>query len=295
MAAPDPDPIAPDQISQALYDSCLAELDAPKPGNVHRFAPGHGMEVSHFVDSATAIAPILVRRDLGVGERIYRAVEASWAASGCNTNLGIILLAAPLIEAAFIARRRRPFRAAVAQALNALTLADADWAFRAIARASPGGLGETESHDVRKPAAIGLVEAMALAAPRDFIARQYADGFADVLGLGLRRARWARRRWPQTPWVWALAVYLGFLSRLPDSHVLRKHGEGPLASVLATGKRLDAALKRAAAPDSVIKTMLAQDALFKAAKINPGTSADLTVASLLALRLIDMMPPGRRT
>ena len=293
MAAPD----APfsDPFAQALYQSCLAELDAPKPGNVHRFAPGHGMEAAHFAAAARAIAPLLIRRDIGVGERMFRAVEASWAATGCNTNLGIILLAAPLVEAAIAAPSRSGLRTAVATVLDELTLTDTDWAFRAIALASPGGLGEPPAHDVRKPAAIGLVDAMRLAAPHDMIARQYATGFTDVLGFGVRRARWAQRRWPNTPWAPALAVYLGFLSRFPDSHVRRKHGDAPLAGVMAAGKRLDAALKRTAVPDSVIPVMLAQDEIFKAAKINPGTSADLTVASLLAFRLMDMMPPGRRT
>lgn len=292
----------PDLIADALRQSCLDELDAPKPGNVHRFAPGHGMEVGHFIASAQAIAPWLIRRDLCLGERIFRSVEASWAAAGCNTNLGIILLCAPLIETAFLvietaflARTRSSFRRTLTSMLQALTLTDTDWIFRAIALASPGGLGQSDQYDVRNPATIHILTAMKMAAPHDSIAGQYANGFADVLGFGLRRARWAHHRWPHPDWATALSVYLGFLGRMPDSHIYRKYGDAPLASVMGIGKTLDRAMKRAVCLESLLPQLLAQDARFKTEKINPGTSADLTVASLLALRLMDMMPTGRRT
>jgi len=51
-------------------------------------------------------------------------------------------------------------------------------------RASPGGLGRAERYDVFKPATVTLREAMAEAADRDRIARQYVTDFADVFGLG---------------------------------------------------------------------------------------------------------------
>jgi triphosphoribosyl-dephospho-CoA synthase len=44
------------RVADAYVEACLAELDAPKPGNVHRFAPGHRMEVEDFVRSAEASA-----------------------------------------------------------------------------------------------------------------------------------------------------------------------------------------------------------------------------------------------
>ena len=51
------------RVAAAYIEACLAELDAPKPGNVHRFAPGHEMSVHDFVRSAEASAgPIAARR-----------------------------------------------------------------------------------------------------------------------------------------------------------------------------------------------------------------------------------------
>ena len=87
-------------MAAAYIDACLAELDAPKPGNVHRFAPGHRMEVADFVRSAEASAAPIAATGARVGTRVRAAVEATLSAVGQNTNLGIILLCAPLAAAA---------------------------------------------------------------------------------------------------------------------------------------------------------------------------------------------------
>ena len=80
----------PDLIAEAFRWACLAELDAPKPGNVHIFADGHRMTAAEFVASADAAAPHLSASGARVGARILGAVEATFEAVGANTNLGII-------------------------------------------------------------------------------------------------------------------------------------------------------------------------------------------------------------
>lgn len=87
-------------IAEAFIAACRDEIEAPKPGNVHIFADGHGMTVPDFLRSAEAAAPALSNPSLLVGARILAAVEATFAAAGMNTNLGIILLCAPLAAAA---------------------------------------------------------------------------------------------------------------------------------------------------------------------------------------------------
>ena len=81
-------PLQPDAIARVFHESCLAELDALKPGNVHRFGAGHGMSVADFERSAVAAAHPLTQAGVGVGTRIRLAVEATAAAVGQNTNLG---------------------------------------------------------------------------------------------------------------------------------------------------------------------------------------------------------------
>src|ERR1700690_594420 len=123
----------------AYIEACLAELDAPKPGNVHRFAPGHRMEVADFVRSAEASAAPIASRGARVGTRVRAAVAATLKAVGQNTNLGIILLCAPLAAAA--ESEDAALRRALARVLDGLDRADAADVFFAIAAANPGGLG----------------------------------------------------------------------------------------------------------------------------------------------------------
>src|SRR5512146_2406475 len=146
------------RIAAAYVEACLAELDALKPGNVHRFAAGHGMQVADFVRSAEVSAAWVAARGARVGARVRAAVEATLKAVGQNTNLGIILLSAPLAAAA--EARGSALRPALALVLDRLDEADAADVFAAIAAANPGGLGRVARHDVNAPAATTLREAM---------------------------------------------------------------------------------------------------------------------------------------
>lgn len=266
-------PLSPKALARAFEAACRAELDALKPGNVHRFAPGHGMETRHFEDAAHAAAGVIARPGLTVGARIAQAVDASFDAAGLNTNLGIILLCAPLAAAA-LAPGGAPLRDRLAEVLASLDVADARDAFGAIARANPGGLGAADAADVRAPAAVTLKAAMALAAARDLIARQYVTDFADIFTLGvpaldaepLQQAR-------------VEAAYLAFLSAFPDSHVARKFGAAQAEAVRQEAIALSEALP-ALSGEARHGRLLAFDARLKAAGLNPGTSADLTVASI---------------
>ncbi len=272
-----------EQVRAAYIAACRAELRALKPGNVHVFADGHDMTVADFEASAEASAEAMADPRLGVGARIHRAVRRSRRVAGCNTNLGIILLCAPLAAAAL--RGRGPsLRRRVQRVLRALGREDADAAFRAISLANPGGLGQSARHDVRKPARVGLLTAMAEARRRDLVARQYANGYADIFRIGIPRLDAASARWGEGGWA-VSATYLAFLARLPDSHVRRKFGLAAARSLQCRAERVEARLLRARQPDALLPALLRLDAELKAAGLNPGTSADLTVATVFAASL----------
>lgn len=260
------------QIAAAFEQACLAELQALKPGNVHVFADGHGMVVGDFVKSAHAAAAVIARPGLSVGRRIFDAVEATWDVAGCNTNLGILLLAAPLIQAAL---RRVP----VQNVLDGLTVEDAALAFRAILKASPAGLGDSPRHDVHDKPDVTLLQAMQEAASRDSIAHQYASGYTDILGFGLQRYHEAMARWDNVAWA-ATAVYLGWLARQPDTHVVRKYGDEVAADLVVQALAHECQFLLCDNPKNYMGELLRWDARLKQAGINPGTSADLTVMTL---------------
>jgi triphosphoribosyl-dephospho-CoA synthase len=209
-------------------------------------------------------------------------VEATSAAVGTNTNLGIILLCAPLAAAA--ERQDTDLRAAVAKVLDRLDIEDASLAFRAILLASPGGLGRAERHDVRAPPQVSLRDAMAAAAERDRIARQYACAFEDVFVTGEAALGAARAR-SHDPNLATLAVFLAFLSAFPDTHIVRKHGVAVAEDVRRAALGFQARLHAGEDAAHLHADLLNWDTALKHRGINPGTSADLTVATLFAARL----------
>ena len=277
------------EIAAAFKAACLDELDAPKPGNVHAFADGHRMTAAQFETSAEAAAAPIAQAGTRVGARIEAAVMATFAAVGVNTNLGIILLCAPLAAAA--ERGASSLRAAVAAVLDDLDLEDARHAFSAIVRAAPAGLGRAEQHDVFAPPTVTLREAMAAAADRDRIARQYASGFADIFEVG--ETNLVRALAAQSHPRWAtLAVYIGFLAAFPDTHIVRKHGSATARAVQHAAAMFHQRLQSHASAENLLPELLTWDAELKRKDINPGTSADLTVATLFAYRLSTILPPS---
>ncbi len=229
------------RIAEAFHDACVAELDALKPGNVHRFSEDQRMSVADFEASAAAAAPAMGRAGLSIGQRILRAVEATRKAVGQNTNLGIVLLASPLASAA-LDRKDGDLRQLVAALLDALTVEDARDAYRAIRMAEPGGLGAAPQHDVASEPGVTLLDAMRAAELRDRIAWNYSHAFVDIFELGLVWLKQARERWGDQPFA-VTSVYLGFLAHIPDTLIERKFGAKVAASVLEEARPIEAGLE----------------------------------------------------
>ena len=144
--------------------------NARKPGNVHRFADLADLRFSDFLLSATALAEPLDRAaTLGIGRAVYEAILATRQVVDTNTNLGIVLLLAPLAAVPTDVYLRDGIEAVLAST----TVDDARWVYRAIRLAQPGGLGDVPEQDVKGEPTVSLREAMAMAADRDLIARQY--------------------------------------------------------------------------------------------------------------------------
>lgn len=270
------------QILAAYLDACRAEIDALKPGNVHRFAHGHRMTADQFLDSAEISAPWICKEHSSVGQRILSAVKATCEKVGTNTNLGILLLCAPLAKAA--GDGNPDLQTALLQTLDEMDTDDARDVFSAIRIANPGGLGNAEEQDVRQAPTIPLIEAMAMAADRDLIARQYATGFADIFAGGVSAWQMATDRGDEGMWP-TVFVYLHFLSSFPDSHVARKHGIDRAEEI-----RREAEIIRQRITDETNLSrrqadLLAFDERLKNGGINPGTSADLTVATLFVCNI----------
>lgn len=281
-----PDPAWRAELANRLRHACEIDVLSMKPGNVSIASPGHGMSADDFLASAAAILDPMTQLGLTVGERILASIAATRSVVECNTNLGIVLLCAPLSQAALGAASAQAFRQALDDCLARLTVDDAVNAYSAIRLAQPGGLGKRAAHDVAEPPAISLREAMIEARDEDFVARQYANGFAEVFAcqpiIGQLRRRWNDDRWVAT------AVFLDLLARNPDSHVCRKFGLETALRVSHEALPLSQAALQSAEPDELVPQLRWWDEQLKSAGINPGTTADLTVAAIYASGIMSM-------
>jgi triphosphoribosyl-dephospho-CoA synthase len=271
------------EIIRAAYENaCRQEVEALKPGNVHLFADGHRMTVQEFLTSTSVSAAPLTDPALPLGHRILEAVRATRAAVDTNTNLGIILLCAPLAAAA--AMNGGSLRENLDAVLQSIDLDDTAAVFEAIVVASPGGLGSASEHDVREAPTVGLLDAMGQAADRDRIARQYVTGFTDIFDLGLPALQAAIDRGETGMWP-AVHAYLEFLTAFPDSHVQRKFDLQTAEKVRDEARSVLAEFALAQGEEQRVAVLMEFDARLKVRGINPGTSADLTVACLLVHNL----------
>ena len=283
--------VSRNQLIDAYQQACEIELQAFKPGNVSVYADGHDMTVEDFRRSAKVSAGPITDPEYSLGEKIYYAIQATRDAVGCNTNLGIVLLCAPMIHAINGSKEGELFRDSLLNVLNTTTINDADWTFKAISLAAPGGLGESANQDVRAIPTVTLTESMEIASNKDRIALQYVNGYKDIFEFAILRYNNEFNRWEEEKWA-ALSVYTGLLCQFPDSHIERKFGNQFNELVYKQMALLDSELSKTSRPETLENMLASIDREFKTVGINPGTTADMTVATLLAVFLEKLTSGG---
>lgn len=265
-------------LGQCVTLACLYEATAAKPGNVHRGADFDDLTYLDFVTSALAVGPVFDEAPgRRVGETILAAVRATRQAVNTNTNLGTLLLLGPLAAVP----RETPLDGGVRQVLARLDADDCRDVYMAICLAQPGGLGEVPEADVRGEPPANLLSAMRLAAERDLVARQYVNGFEQVLGRVVPSLQAGLDKgWPLGDTI--IRAYLELMRDFPDSLIARKCGlelaeraAAGAGQVLRAGEPGDDAYHEALAD---FDFWLRSDGRRR----NPGTSADLVAAGLFA-------------
>jgi len=269
------------EIAWAAQLACLFEVSVEKPGNVSPRSGFIDARFEDFVASAVAIGPAL--RDAGqatVGETIARAAADTRRLVATNTNLGMILLLAPLARAAARLEAGGDLRAALGRVLADLTVQDARLAYEAIRAASPAGMGDVDRHDVGEDdVTVTLREAMDAARDRDSIAREYVTDFEITFALG---AGTLRRCW-QDGAAFSDAVvtaFLTILSEVPDTLIARKNGGAAAEDVSRRAARVLAVGGSLSEQGRARLAELARELGDAAHALNPGTTADLVAASL---------------
>lgn len=290
-----------ERLSELITLACLLEASAPKPGNVSPGRPFRDMSYEDFLVSALAIGPILGDAAGGpVGERILAAVRASRSWTGANTNLGMVLLLAPLGEAARRAATSPPrhvatlsksaLREALCSVLEESSVADAIAAYQAIRESRAGGLGHVAAQDLAAAPTVTLRQAMQLAASHDAVAAEWAGDFGLTFGVGLpalRGARTAGLGWADA----TVESFLAILAEQPDTLVTRKVGAAAAAAISDRA----AAVREAGGTRTVAgrAALVEFDGDLRDAhnSRNPGTTADLTAAAIFVALVEDGWAP----
>ncbi|MBM3148394.1 MAG: triphosphoribosyl-dephospho-CoA synthase [Actinobacteria bacterium] len=285
------------EVGWAVQLACLYEVGVVKPGNV---TPWHAFDDTcheDFVASAAAIGPVFRRAGhLSVGEAILRAVTATSQSVTSNTNLGIVLLLAPLACAAARASSTQGgLRDAVETVLAGLTVEDARAAYRAIRLASPAAIGVVESCDVSdEEVDVTLREAMTAAAGRDSVASEYATGYGITFAVGLPALRAALEGGAGFAEA-VMTAFLRILALVPDTLIARKRGRE--TARWASGRADDVLVAGGpSCPDGRRELELFDRELRDGAHaLNPGTTADLVCASIFAMLVEDAVRVPCRT
>ena len=271
------------KLEKCFVSACRADVEAIKPGNVSIYSAGHQMHSEDFIKSAQACATAICAPQSSLGERILGAVQNTRKVVSMNTNLGIILLCAPLIQAIYSAGGKS-LKQSLKQVLAGTTIDDARSAYLAIRLCEAGGLGHVEQADIATNPDISLLEAMCLAQRRDLIAAQYANNYRDIFAQARPTLLAFYSKWGYN-YSAVSGVYMKLLATYPDSLIIRKQGEAVAQYVCRLASALYEKYCRRDEPGAFDTELLEFDRELKERNINPGTTADMTVATIFLTNL----------
>jgi len=285
----------------------------PKPGNVHRTRDAAKTRFEHFLAGSVAIGPTMrtlaekghdvgtgrlsVSR-IGLGSQILRATQdsLSWQRGG-NVNLGVVLLLAPLAAASglHLPKMRHvdlpQLRQYIEVVIGGAVPNDSVGIYQAIrAAVPPRVLGKVDELDVMDDAALDRIRKEGLTPlrifeecrGRDSICSEWVTGFSATFTLGYPALREALQQSGDINMA-VVHAFLSILSEVPDSLIERKSGR---KAALEVSRMASEVLKRGGLADSEGKKAVLEmdETLHRAGgDLNPGTTADLTAASLYLL------------
>jgi triphosphoribosyl-dephospho-CoA synthase len=313
--------VAGDLVARCASLAALLEVSAyPKPGNVHRTHDFPGTRYEHFLAGGVALSSAMRKlamrgydteggslrwEDIEVGDYILEAVTETlnWQRGG-NVNLGIILLFTPMAAAGGAALHGNirvdagHLRGKLRNVLRSTTPDDAIAVYEAIRFAmTPRVLGEVEELGVYddssliqiKDKSLTLIDVFQRCAERDSICMEWVSGFEITFETGYP---YLKNSLGLSDDINSALVdtFLFILSRQPDSLIRRKSG---IEKAIEVSDRAGLILEEGGSSSERGGEMLWQmdRELQKAGgALNPGTTADLTAASIFVALLEGWRP-----
>tara|TARA_B100001057_G_scaffold260428_1_gene260623 strand:+ start:1302 stop:2147 length:846 start_codon:yes stop_codon:yes gene_type:complete len=278
--------LSENQVKMAFEYACKLDVFSIKPGNVLLNRPAYGMTHKDFLQGSMACSDTICEPNLDIAEKIYQSVNASMDVVGCNTNLGIILLCAPIVQAIYLDKDHKFNQSNLKKVINDIDSKQTQKIYKAINIASAGGMGEKSEYDLKNSKKVNftLYEAMKYASPYDYIAFQYSTYFDNIINNLAPCWRKYFNKFNSDENA-TTALFMEFISGNPDSLIARKHGIDKALEVSDKFVELSREYNESKNPNNLNNQLLLLDSELKIQGLNPGTTADVVVASIFLNRL----------
>ncbi len=274
------------QVKMAFEYSCKLDVFSIKPGNVFLDHPAYGMTHKDFLQSSMACSDIICEHNMDIGKKILESVEASMDVVGCNTNLGIILLCVPIVEAIYSDNNHKFDQNNLKNVINNIGYKQTRDIYKAINIANAGGMGSKPEFDLKesKSGKFTILDAMNYARKYDFIANEYSNYFHNIINVISKNWRNYFNIMKNAENA-TTATFLKQISSNPDSLVARKHGLNAAEELSQRFKVIADDYCASKNPNTLNNKLLLMDSELKIQGLNPGTTADVVVASIFLNRL----------
>ena len=272
-----------DDLKSAYLFSCKKDIELIKPGNVNLLSSHKDTKAQDYLDSAILSSKELFNQNYSLGKRILESVNVTRSQVNVNTNLGIILLCAPVIQS-YIDFNNLDLREGIKKTLSTTSIKDTHDLCAAINISSPGGLGDSDMYDTASYPNASIKQIMNYSQEYDRISYQYSHNFSDIFDFIIPKLEFLNQRYESLDISLSL-LFIEILAKIPDSHISRKFGDKIAKKTSNNARVLLKILDREHDPDYLAKALNNLDYEYKKKGINPGTTADLLVASLMIYKI----------
>jgi triphosphoribosyl-dephospho-CoA synthase len=305
-------------VSKCLQMAILFEVSANKPGNVNFVVGFEGTHIEHFLASAVAAAPSFeeaAKRGIAVAEGRFRLDEVgmgqlmkdcvadigAWQTGG-NTLLGTVILFMPIAVAAGMTPMKSDafdlvaLRKNTKSVVECTTAEDAVRLYETIEIANPSGLNGAPDLDVKDPRSktrlikenVSLFEVFKIAASYDDVCSEWVRNYPITFDLAYP---YLMDQLKKTGLNTAIVhTFLKVLAERPDTFIARKIGKAKAQRVSEEARKV---LELGG-----VETQIGRESIVKFDKklrysgndYNPGTTADITAATLALCTLSGYRP-----
>ena len=272
-----------DDLKSAYLFSCKKDIELIKPGNVNLLSSHKDTKAQDYLDSAILSSKELFNQNYSLGKRILESVNVTRSQVNVNTNLGIILLCAPVIQS-YIDFNNLDLREGIKKTLSTRSIKDTHDLCAAINISSPGGLGDSDMYDTASYPNASIKQIMDYSQEYDRISYQYSHNYSDIFDFIIPKLEFLNQRYESLDISLSL-LFIEILAKIPDSHISRKFGDKIAKKTSNNAHDLLKILDREHDPDYLAKALNNLDYEYKKKGINPGTTADLLVASLMIYKI----------